>query len=364
MATQTHHIAVAAGGTGGHLFPALAVIEELQQQKEISPVFFGTAHRIESKVIPQLQFPFFALPISSTSTLLSLQTLRLPWRLFRSLLRSIELLKAMQPAVVLCTGAYISLPVGLAASALSIPLVLMEANSIPGRTIRWLAPMADRIFLSFEETLHWLPKRVHQRCTVSGNPIRPSLLIDIPTPEQAKRSFGFQPESPVVLVLGGSLGAQSLNRAIAQLLPQFIQSGIQLLWQTGQHSVSPPPASAAAIQQTSFIEDMKTAYAAADLVISRAGASAIAEIAAFGKAAIFVPYPYAVHHHQHHNVRALLRHQAALFVEDHQLSTSLWELIQQVLCNPKLKQTLETNIRRFARPQAARTIATQLSSYF
>lgn len=238
----------------------------------------------------------------------------------------------------------------------------MEANSFPGRTIRWLAPMADRIFLSFPNSFQWFSRRLQRRCILSGNPIRPSLLHNPPDPAEAKRRWGFNPTLPLVLVLGGSLGARSLNEAIASIVPQLIQHKIQVLWQTGKQTVD-TPLSSPLIVPTDFIDDMQAAYQAADLVVSRAGASAVAEIAAFGKPAIFVPYPAAVHRHQHHNVAALVRHQAALFLEDHQLKEQLLPLIRHVLRHASLREQLAQNIRQFARPDAAEVIAKDLEKF-
>ncbi len=238
----------------------------------------------------------------------------------------------------------------------------MEANSFPGRTIRWLAPMADRIFLSFPDSFQWFSSRLQHRCILSGNPIRPSLLHNPPDPAEAKRRWGFDPARPLVLVLGGSLGARSINEAITSIVPQLIQHKIQVLWQTGKQTVEIPHPSPL-IVPTAFIDDMQAAYQAADLVVSRAGASAVAEIAAFGKPAIFVPYPAAVHRHQHHNVAALVRHQAALFLEDHQLKEQLLPLIRHVLRHASLREQLAQNIRQFARPDAAEVIAQELEKF-
>lgn len=350
-------IGIAAGGTGGHLFPALAILEAIEKRRAVHPLFFGIPSKIETKILPQRGFPLILLPMKTSRRVLSLETAQIPFAFLRSFFRVLQAFRQFQPQCVLCTGAYLSIPVGMAASIAKIPLFLLESNRLPGKANRWLAPMAQRIYAAFEDTLNFLPKSVRSRVIFSGNPIRPTLVENIPSQHVAKKTLGFDPHAPLFLVLGGSLGAASINRAIAHLIPRFIEQQIQLLWQTGQSRLPELDSLPPFIQVVPFIHDMQTAYAAADVILSRAGASAIAEIAAFGKAAIFVPYPYATDNHQYHNASILQQANAAIVLADNTLLQQLESTVLFLLSHPDQREALGTRIRKFAQPKAAEIIA-------
>ncbi len=339
---------VAAGGTGGDLFPVLAIVEHLSRMLEphavLEPVFVGNQSRIEGRVIPARGYRFVPIPMRGYYGVLSVRTYSLAWRLPISIARTAHILRTIQPRVALLAGTYVSLPVAIAARWANVPIVLVEINAIPGKVNRIVARWAERIFVSVPACRDAFPTTVQERVVVVGTPIRPELRTRI-DPHTARSAFGLDPDRPVLLVLGGSLGAQSLNSAVEALRDRILAAGWQILWQTGA-SYSPPLSPG--IVAHPFIEDMASAYAAAELVLSRAGGSTVAELAALGKAAIVVPYPHAANREQHHNAHLLAQAGGAVVIEDASLSVELW---------PVLEQLLGDDVRRHAMANAARSLS-------
>jgi undecaprenyldiphospho-muramoylpentapeptide beta-N-acetylglucosaminyltransferase len=392
----------AAGGTGGHLFPALAVAEQLQAASSEAgseagsatvsaarPVieFIGTADKIEATIVPKHNFPFHAIPIAGLQKIVSLQTLALPFKVLRSVLLSRKILRRLQPDCVVCAGAYLSYPVGIAAAQLGIPLYLMESNAFPGKTILRLASRAQRIFLSFAESEQYFAPADRAKCAVVGNPIRADFSA-MPSQASARAMFGLDPAAPTLLCFGGSLGARSINHAVEAVHPRFNAAGVQVLWQTGKNfqpaqkaqtaqttSTTPPPdihseasspssseaaTTPAQTKQMTFIESMAAAYAAADVIVCRAGATTIAELACIPKTAIFVPLPSAANDHQNANARALAEQGAATVLADADLSSQLFDTVMELLRSPERRAQMASAFQRFAKPEAARTIARTL----
>jgi UDP-N-acetylglucosamine--N-acetylmuramyl-(pentapeptide) pyrophosphoryl-undecaprenol N-acetylglucosamine transferase len=360
MNNQTFKVVFAAGGTGGHLFPAIAVAEELQQLTEGRTIieFVGTADRIEATVVPNHHYRFHAIPMAGLQKLVSLDTLKLPFKILRSLLLCRQILQRLQPHCVVCTGAYLSYPVGLAASQLGIPLVLMESNAFPGKTIAQLAPRATKLYLSFEESLAHFPAHLHTKAEITGNPIRANFSV-MPSQAEARRLFGLDATQPTILCFGGSLGAHSINAAVERHRERFAQSGVQVIWQTGKH-FQPALPSDATTKVMPFIDNMAAAYAAADVVVCRAGATTIAELACIQKLSIFVPFPHAANDHQTANARALAEQGAALVLLDNEVQERLFETVMPLLDNPAQTAQMAVRMAHFAKPDAARHIASSL----
>ncbi|RMF33257.1 MAG: undecaprenyldiphospho-muramoylpentapeptide beta-N-acetylglucosaminyltransferase [Chlorobiota bacterium] len=338
---------VAAGGTGGDLFPVLAIVEHLSRMLAphavLEPVFVGNQSRIEGRIIPARGYRFVPIPMRGYYGARSVRTYSLAWRLPISIARVAHILRTVQPRVALLAGTYVSLPVAIAARWANVPIVLVEINAIPGKVNRIVARWAERIFVSVPACRDAFPPAVQERVLVVGTPIRPDLRTRIDS-HTARGSFGFDPDRPVLLVLGGSLGAQSLNSAVEAIRDRILAAGWQILWQTGANYS--PPLNAGIVARP-FIEDMASAYAAAELVLSRAGGSTVAELAALGKAAILVPYPHAANREQHHNAQVLAQAGGAVVIEDASLSVELW---------PVLEQLLGDDLRRHAMANAARTL--------
>jgi UDP-N-acetylglucosamine--N-acetylmuramyl-(pentapeptide) pyrophosphoryl-undecaprenol N-acetylglucosamine transferase len=340
-------IFVAAGGTGGDLFPVLAVVEELERTLQpktvLEPMFIGNPRRIEGQVIPARGYQFIPIPMRGYYGLGRLRTYSLAWRLPVSLARVVRGFVSVRPRVALLAGSYLSLPVALVARSVRIPIVVVEINAVPGKVNRIVSRWAERILVSVPSCRDGLPRSVQGRVSVVGTPIR-SELRTLPDAQTARRRFGLETERPVLLVLGGSLGARSINQAVETLVERILAAGWQILWQTGAEFHTP---SRAGVVARPFIEDMASAYAAAELVLSRAGGSTVAELTALGKAAILVPYPHAANREQHYNAEMLVAAKAAVMVDDAELTTALW---------PELSRLLHDEHRRLEMARAARSI--------
>jgi UDP-N-acetylglucosamine--N-acetylmuramyl-(pentapeptide) pyrophosphoryl-undecaprenol N-acetylglucosamine transferase len=357
---QPLHILFAGGGTGGHLFPALAIAEEVGRMRPGTRISFaGTADRIEARIIPPLGYAFFTIWISGFRRRLSLQTLLVPLKIVVSLVQSALLLRRSRPQAVVGTGGYVCGPVVYMASAMGIPTVIQEQNSYPGVTTRLLASRATRVYLTFEETRSMLPGA--RDVVVSGNPTRGT--VGEADRVQAHTFFGTDPGKRTLLVFGGSLGARSINDAVAALLPGIAGAGVQVLWQTGEqdyermHRMGTGAEGGGAVSVFRFIDRMDLAYAAADLVLCRAGATTLAELTRAGLPSILVPYPHAAADHQTANARAMVAAGASLMIRDTELHERLSGELHRLLADDGARQAMRAGALALSRPGAAKTIA-------
>ncbi|TAE30110.1 MAG: undecaprenyldiphospho-muramoylpentapeptide beta-N-acetylglucosaminyltransferase [Candidatus Kapaibacterium sp.] len=348
---------IAAGGTGGHLFPAIAVAEECASVLggNCAIEFIGTAERIEATIVPKHGYPFHTLPIAGLQKLLSFNTLKLPFQILQSIQKARSVLQAIKPHCVICAGAYLSYPVGIAASQLGIPLFLMESNALPGKTILQLASRATRIYATFEESRQHFSGSIQAKIEVKGNPVR-SNLSALPDQRAARIALNLATDKPTVFVFGGSLGARSINAAVNDAMDKFRAAGIQVLWQTGKN-YSPMTNTGGVAEVLTFIDNMANAYAAADLVVCRAGATTLAELAIVRKPAILVPFPQAANDHQTANARALHEQGAAILLRDADVHARLFESAHGILQNARAQAAMTDALARFAKPHAARDIA-------
>lgn len=349
---QHFNFLIAAGGTGGHLFPALAVVERLTEQSNSKNKFWfvGSQHRLESKMIPDMGYPYSAMPITGF-TGMSLKTLLLPFKIFKSVNICRSIIKTNKIDAVICTGAYISYPAGLAASKEKIPLFLLESNVNPGKAISMLSKHASLIFTSFEETKSLFNEKVKDKIVYTGNPLRKQFYKDCSVIE-AKRSFGLNPDKSVLLVFGGSLGAMSINRAIENYIDSFANSEFQVLWQTGSkysYNRKLPDN----IKQTGFIDDMAAAYIAADLVVSRSGATSTAEICQMAKPSVLIPLPSASNNEQEWNAKALMSSGASVLLNDADAMERLFDIVTTLMSDKDKLQDMSNSAGKLAKPQAA-----------
>lgn len=362
-------ILIAAGGTGGHLYPALAVAEEIRrEQPKVRIVFVGTRDRIESKEVPRANFPFVAIDIHAPrNSLVSLFTF--PWKFAKAIWDCLRLIIKERPSAMLGAGAYLSVPAGLAAWTMHIPIALLEINSIPGSSNKVLARFADKLFLSYREALKSFPKRLSGSATVCGTPVRAGLgasgaLSDLPSREAARVSFGLEASRTSILVFGGSLGAGPINEAMRTAARAFSEHGYNVLWQTGRS------ANVAQLQQefegtanvriTEYIYDMESAYRAADLVVCRAGASSLAELSRLGKTAVLIPWAGAMANHQEENARAFERDGAAIVLTDKEVKTKLTETVLALLEDNVRLGAMAEAMKRRNNPDAAKVVAAWL----
>lgn len=349
---KTLKLLVAAGGTGGHLFPALAVVEQLQSLVEhFDAVFVGNSDRIEGRIVSGIGFKLNHIPIRGLNKLLSVNTLLLPLKIYSSIQLCRKIIRSFQPDAILCTGAYISYPAGIAASREKIPLILMESNVYPGKTIKMLAPRASLIVTAFPDSYKYFQNADSQKIEYYGNPVR-NFILNMASKEEGSSKFELDPNKKTVLVFGGSLGAKSINEAVKNSLTDFIENNIQLIWQTGSGYQTVPdlPETVKSLQ---FIDDMASAYAASDLVVSRSGATSIAEICIAGKPSILVPYPFAANNHQDSNADLLVNKGAAVKVHDNDASSMFPKLIKEYINNEGLLKKMADSAKSLAKPDAA-----------
>ncbi|MFH1011972.1 MAG: undecaprenyldiphospho-muramoylpentapeptide beta-N-acetylglucosaminyltransferase [bacterium] len=357
-------VLIAGGGTGGHLFPAIAIREALANlatERAVEVLFVGTKHGLEAQLLPRLGERLKFLWISGFAGKNPARKLLVFVQLVVSMIQSAALLASFRPHVVVGTGGFASGPIVFCAQLLGVPTLLQEQNAFPGLTTRLLARFAKKICVHFPEASSKLPRP--ERVLVTGNPLRSSLTSV--SQKQARQFWGFDEERPVLLVVGGSLGARSINNALADALGQILAQA-NLLWQVGRTGLPPNADLALCDRATSshqlvireFIHEMPMAYAAANLALCRAGAITLAELALVGLPAILVPYPFAAHQHQDWNAQAYEKMGAALRIPDHELTgEKAGQTALEILENSKRLQEMSDAMRTFAKPNAATDIA-------
>ncbi|MBS3785342.1 MAG: undecaprenyldiphospho-muramoylpentapeptide beta-N-acetylglucosaminyltransferase [Gammaproteobacteria bacterium] len=347
-------VLIAAGGTGGHVFPGLAVADALKA-RDIPVIWVGTPYGLESRVIPEAGVPFAPLSIRGLRGNGLFGWLLAPWRIMRALIGAVMLLRRYQPRVVLGMGGYVAGPVGLAAWLLRRPLVIHEQNAIAGMTNRWLSRLAVRVLTGLHAEF---PQATDVLDT--GNPIR-SELTRHDDPEVRYAARGHQP--PRVLVLGGSLGARSLNQVMPAAFAKWpADQRPEIVHQAGERTVSEARAAYASAGVDAdvrvFIADMQTVYDWADLVVARAGALTVSELAAAGVPALLVPFPHAVDDHQTANAQFLVNARAAELMPDAQLEPdAVFDCLQRLLADRNQLAEMACRAQRLAQPRAAERVA-------
>ncbi len=353
-------VVFAGGGTGGHLYPAIAIADEVHRRHPDAEItFVGTSGKIEARVVPATGYGFATIWVSGFRRALSWSLLLFPIKMLVSVLQSLRLLRRLRPSVVVGTGGYVSGPPVFAATVLGIPALLQEQNSYPGVTTRLLAGRVREVHLTFEASRRFLKRTDNVR--LSGNPVR-SALIGTGRSEAA-RFFGLKPSVTTVLVFGGSLGATSVNAAVRRHLKVLLGRGLQLIWQTGRDDASSALQAVRGegaedrVKVFPFIEHMEFAFAASDLAICRAGATTLAELALAALPSVLIPYPYAAADHQTENARAMVEQGAALLCPDSEASGRLAELVLGLVDDPGRLQAMASRARSLARPDAAAVLA-------
>ncbi|TAL67898.1 MAG: undecaprenyldiphospho-muramoylpentapeptide beta-N-acetylglucosaminyltransferase [Bacteroidetes bacterium] len=346
-------ILVAAGGTGGHLYPALAVLEHIENVtgKKLRAEFVGTSKRIASSVVPQLGFKFHPIPISGFKGLFSIDILILPFKIARSIGICRKIIRNLNPDAVLCTGAYISYPAGAAAYHENVPLVLMESNVAPGKAINMLAQKADLIITSFEESESFYPNRIKSKIVMLGNPVRKNICSLLPK-EEARKELGLEPNKKTILVFGGSLGAKSINQAVNNILFAFEREGWQLIWQTGENYIFKGQINKN-VKVFKYIENMSIAYAAADVVCSRSGATTIAEICIAGKPSILIPLPSASNNEQLINAEVMEDNGASIIISNDEIGDKLYKSLSNLIDNNDILISMGKAAKRLSKTDAA-----------
>jgi UDP-N-acetylglucosamine--N-acetylmuramyl-(pentapeptide) pyrophosphoryl-undecaprenol N-acetylglucosamine transferase len=353
-------IIIAGGGTGGHIFPALAIADAIMKRTNANILFVGAKGKMEMQKIPQAGYKIIGINISGYNRSSIIKNLSLPYKLIRSFFQVSNVLKTFKPDLVIGVGGYSSFPVVRLAQARNIPTFIHESNSFSGKSNILLGKKADRVFVAYEGMSQFFPS---DKIIISGNPVRKIFSTSTINKKEAFDYFRLRPELKTVLVVGGSLGSMSMNKAIEQNIDFFKNNNIQLIWQTGSqysHSASYKKENYYNIWSNSFIDRMELAYAAADIVVSRSGAMAVAELSIAGKAVIFVPYPYAAEDHQTANAMALVNKKAALIIKDSEVNEKLIDTIKHLLNEESLAIQLRENISKIANTKADEIIAEEV----
>ncbi len=356
-------IVISGGGTGGHIFPAIAIAQAIQKIHPKSEfLFIGAKDKMEMEKIPAAGFQIKGLWISGFQRKLSIKNLYFPFKLINSLWNARKILKDFKPDVVVGVGGFASGPTLYMANRQGIPALIQEQNSYPGITNKLLADKAKSICVAYPDMERFFPA---EKIINAGNPIRKNIINIDGKREQALKYFGLKSDKKTILLVGGSLGARSVNQAINAHFDLWAKADFQLIWQTGLTGIEEANKQIeenkiAHIQAHKFISEMDLAYAAADLVISRAGAIAISELCATAKACIFIPLPSAAEDHQTKNAKSLSNKNAAILIPDKEATDKLFDTCQSLLKNEKQLNNLRENIKQFAKPEADIEIAQEV----
>ena len=358
--TGNKRIIVAGGGTGGHIFPALAIAAALEkQQPGIEILFVGAKGKMEMDKIPEAGYKIIGLTIAGYNRSSLIKNISLPFKMAQSFLQVSGILRKFKPDAVIGVGGYSSFPVLRLAQARRIPTFVHESNSLPGKSNIMLGKRATKIFVATDGMEKYFPAK---KIVVTGNPVR-NIFSEKISKQEAINFFGLNPDVKTVFVMGGSLGAKSINETIDKNIEAFKKNELQLIWQTGKSFAGQAAKSEeekSNIWTNAFITKMEYAYAAADVVVARAGAMTIAELAVVGKAAVFVPYPFASEDHQAENALALVRKEAALMVRDADVEKHLMETLLQLINDEEQIKKLEKNISKTGNTQADEIIADEI----
>lgn len=357
-------IIISGGGTGGHIFPAVSIANALKKQHPDTEILFvGAEGRMEMQRVPAAGYRIIGLPVAGFDRKHLLKNIGVLVKLVRSQLKARKIIKDFKPHAAVGVGGYASGPTLKVTGSMGIPTLLQEQNSYAGVTNKLLAKQAAKICVAYEGMERFFDKN---KIILTGNPVRQNLLDTKLSREEAVRSFGLDTTKKTVLIIGGSLGARTINRCVMQGLEKIKASGVQFIWQTGKFYIDEAKA---AVRQagelpmlyvTDFIADMATAYRAADLVISRAGAGSISELCLLEKPVILVPSPNVAEDHQTKNALALVNKDAALYVKDSEAADKLLDEAVKAVNQPETLKKLSTNIAKLAFRDSADVIAAEV----
>ena len=351
---------LSGGGTGGHIYPAIAIANELKLRfPDCDILFVGAKDRMEMQKVPQAGYPIKGLWIAGIQRKLTLDNALFPIKLLDSLLKSKRIINKFKPDVVIGTGGYASGPLLKAASMSGIPTVIQEQNSYPGITNKWLSKKVNKICVAYENLEEFFPKN---KIVVTGNPVREDLINITKKKKEAREYFNLTEDKKVLLVLGGSLGARRINQLVAKELLNFTSQNVQVIWQCGKLYFDQYKRfnDNANVNVLSFIDRMDLVYAVADIVISRAGASSVSELCIVGKPVIFIPSPNVAEDHQTKNAKAIVDKNGALMVREVELDTQFTNTFNKVLNDENIQDSLSENIRKLAKVNATQDIVNEI----
>ena len=363
---------ISGGGTGGHIFPAVSIANALRQrQPDCEILFVGANGRMEMERVPEAGYNIVGLDIQGLERRKVLRNIRIIYNFVRSRRKARQIVRSFRPDVAIGVGGYVSAAAMSAAAALGVPVVLQEQNSFAGVTNRFLAKKASKICVAYDGMERFFDK---EKIVKTGNPVRQNIIAPDIDRQAAYDYFRLERDKKTILVVGGSLGAKTINDSIARHIDKLLQTDCQIVWQTGKNyfaaikakifeqgikftTDSANPLYAKRMFVSDFISQMDYAYNVADLVISRAGASSVSELCLLGKPAILVPSPNVAENHQYHNAMALVAKNAALLVEDAEAVDNLLPQALQIVADDSRLRELSANIRQLALPNSAQAIA-------
>jgi UDP-N-acetylglucosamine--N-acetylmuramyl-(pentapeptide) pyrophosphoryl-undecaprenol N-acetylglucosamine transferase len=361
--TKPYRLIISGGGTGGHIFPALAIANAFKARHPDAKILFvGAKGRMEMTRVPDAGYEIIGLWISGIQRKLSLSNLLLPLKLIASYVKASSILKKFRPHVVVGTGGFASGPVMMAATSKGIPSLIQEQNSFAGLANRQVAGKVSRVCVAYEGMEKYFPK---EKIVLTGNPVRKDLLSVADKRKEAFSHFGFDPSVKTLLVIGGSLGSKTINECVYAGIDRLMDARIQLIWQTGkgyflQYLELLKKYDRRKIRLFDFLKEMDLAYAAADVVISRAGALAVSELCVAGKPCILVPSPNVAEDHQTKNAMALVNKGAAIMITDAKAGELLIHEALKLLFDEQQAAQLSANISKLAMPHAAEQIADEI----
>ena len=354
---------ISGGGTGGHIYPAIAIANTWREKYPSSKILFvGALGKMEMQKVPDAGYKIKGLPVAGLQRSLSLENLKFPFKLLNSLMKASKIVREFRPDVVVGVGGYASGPVLFAAQRKGIPTLVQEQNSYAGLTNKILAKRAKKICVAYPDMERFFPA---DRISYTGNPVRKDILDLSGKREKAIDHFSLEPEKKTLLVLGGSLGARTLNQAVLKDMEKLDQAGYQVLWQCGKFYYNEmkektQEAGLSSVHLYEFIREMDLAYAAADVIVSRAGALSVSELSLVGKPVIFIPSPNVAEDHQTKNAMAYVQHDAAWLLKDSEAVGQLENKVDQLMKDAKVSGILGKNIKNLAKPNAANAIVEEI----
>lgn len=351
---------VSGGGTGGHIYPAIAIANGLKERfPDCEILFVGASDKMEMQKVPQAGYDIKGLWISGIQRKLTLDNAMFPFKLLSSLWKSRSIIKSFKPDVAIGTGGFASGPLLRAAAGMGIPTLIQEQNSYPGITNKWLSGNAKKICVAYNGMERFFPSG---KIVFTGNPVRQDLIGTEAKRGEAIEKFGLDPNKKTLLVLGGSLGSRRINQLIAKELLWLQAQDIQVIWQCGKFYFEEYRhyGDKEGVQVLSFIDRMDLAYAAADVIISRSGASSVSELCIVGKPVLFIPSPNVAEDHQAKNAQAIVDHGGALMLREKQLDTQFQPVFADLITNMEKQEKLGENIKKLAKVNATGDIVEEI----
>lgn len=365
-------ILLSGGGTGGHIFPAIAIADEIKKRfPDAEFLFIGANGKMEMEKVPQAGYKIEGLNIAGFDRGNLLKNIGLPFKLISSLLKAKKIIKEFKPDFAIGTGGFASGPALFMAAKMGVPTFIQEQNSLPGKTNTANGKKAKAVFTAYPDMEKFFP---YSKVFFLGNPIRENIVSGMQETPSAKEKLGLDKNKLTILSVGGSLGSRTLNNGWKDNLDKVKEKGYQLIWQTGkldykeivnsyQLSVDgniQQPTTNNQIQIKEFIKDVETAYSAADVIVSRAGAIAISELAVAQKPVVLVPFPFAAEDHQTKNAMNLVEKNAAKMVKDSEMQEKFWNTLSEICENESLRKEMSDNLKYFAKPNAAKEIVDEI----